>query len=129
MLDSGLPRVTISGGYAALGGATNLPQGRITNTYELFFNATKVFPFVEPPHVEVRYTPRREETIRFLNGQARGAVGFSDFEHFAGTCTGLQRTGAAAVVEHLDGTTLAHWYRYSHAFYLQDDIKVKRTSR
>lgn len=41
LLDSGLPNVAIAG-YATLGGATNLPQGRITNTYELFVNASKV---------------------------------------------------------------------------------------
>ncbi|QHN04332.1 carboxypeptidase regulatory-like domain-containing protein [Granulicella sp. WH15] len=33
-LNMGVPRVTISG-YAALGGATNLPQGRRDNTYNL----------------------------------------------------------------------------------------------
>jgi hypothetical protein len=126
MLDSGLPRVTISGGYAALGGATNLPQGRITNTYELFFNATKVSPFGWSRHtLKFGYTPRREETIRFLNGQARGAVGFSDFEHFAGTCTGCNGQALLLSSSISTGTTLAHWYRYSHAFYLQDDIKVK----
>ncbi len=32
--DSGLPTVSISGGFATLGSTTNLPQGRITNTTE-----------------------------------------------------------------------------------------------
>ncbi len=32
LLDSGLPTITVSGGYAVLGTANNYPQGRITNT-------------------------------------------------------------------------------------------------
>jgi len=40
-VDSGLPRVGISG-YASLGGSNSYPSGRITNTYELFSNATKL---------------------------------------------------------------------------------------
>ena len=42
--DSGLPTVTISGGYAPLGSTTNLPQGRITNTTEIFDNISWVAP-------------------------------------------------------------------------------------
>ena len=38
LLDSGLPTITVSGGYAVLGTANNYPQGRTTNTYELFDN-------------------------------------------------------------------------------------------
>src|SRR5581483_11321539 len=33
--DSGLPTIAVTGGYATLGSTTNLPQGRITNTYEI----------------------------------------------------------------------------------------------
>src|SRR5207244_2973481 len=39
--DSGIPNVIITG-YQTLGSATNLPQGRITNSYELFLNHTQV---------------------------------------------------------------------------------------
>ncbi len=39
--DAGLPTITITGGYAQLGSNSNYPQGRRSNTYELYFNNTK----------------------------------------------------------------------------------------
>jgi hypothetical protein len=45
LLDSGLPTINVSGGFAPLGSTSNLPQGRITNTYELFDNVSLVAPF------------------------------------------------------------------------------------
>jgi hypothetical protein len=124
-LDSGLPRVAISG-YTSLGGATNLPQGRITNTYELFLNATKTSPFGSSRQtLKFGWTGRREETRRFLDGNSRGSVTFNDFDSFAGACAacGGQSLLLTSIIR--TGDTLAHWYRYAHAFYLQDDIKVK----
>jgi hypothetical protein len=126
VLDSGLPRVAITGGYASLGGATNLPQGRITNTYELFFNFTKVAPFGASRHtLKFGYTPRREETRRFLDGNSRGAVTFADFDHFAGTCSACNGQALLLNSTISTGETLSHWYRYAHALYVQDDIKLK----
>ncbi len=48
--DSGLPTVGISGGFASLGSTTNLPQGRITNTSEIFDNVSWVAPFGHSKH-------------------------------------------------------------------------------
>ncbi len=48
--DSGLPTVSVSGGFAPLGSTTNLPQGRITNTFELFDNVSYVAPFGKSKH-------------------------------------------------------------------------------
>src|SRR5258708_5342137 len=44
-LDSGLPTIGIAGGFASLGSTSNLPQGRITNTYEAYDNLSLVAPF------------------------------------------------------------------------------------
>jgi len=124
-LDSGLPNIAIAG-YATLGGATNLPQGRITNTYELFANATKVSPFGWTRHtIKFGYNGRREETRRFLDGNSRGAITFTDFDHFAGLCQGCNGQSLLLSSSIRTGDTLSHWYRYPHAFYALDDIKVK----
>jgi hypothetical protein len=124
-LDSGLPRVAIAG-YANLGGATNLPQGRITNTYELFFNATQVAPFNFTRHTfKFGYNMRREETRRFLDGNSRGLINFVDWDHFAGTCSDCNGQSLLLSSTIRTGDTLSHWYRYAHAFYLQDDVKLK----
>ena len=50
VLDSGLPTITVSGGYAVLGTANNYPQGRTTNTYELFDNMSWMSPFSATRH-------------------------------------------------------------------------------
>jgi hypothetical protein len=125
MRDSGLPRVIVTG-YASLGGATNLPQGRITNTYELFFNFVKIAPFGHSGHtLKFGYNARREETRRFLDGNGRGSLTFADFDHFAGTCSDCANGRSLLLTSSiLTGDTLSHWYRYAHAFYVQDDIKV-----
>ena len=124
-VDSGLPRVGISG-YVSLGGANNNPSGRITNTYELFSNATKVAPLGWIRHtVKFGYSGRREETRRFLDGASRGSVTFADFDHFAGTCATCNGQSLLLTSTIRTGDTLGHWYRYAHAFYVLDDIKVK----
>jgi hypothetical protein len=124
-LNSGLPRVQIAG-YALLGGATNLPQGRITNSYELFANFTKQSPFGWTRHtMKFGYAGRREETRRFLNGNSRGQLVFAGWDQFAGVCSTCGNQSLLQRSQIRTGDTLGHWYRYPHAFYLQDDIKVK----
>ena len=127
-IDSGIPRVAFSsGGYASLGSATNLPQGRITNTYELYLNNTKVAPFGLTGHtVKFGYYGRREEVRRYLDGNSRGAIAFADWASFAGSCASC--VGGASLLQNSSirtGDTLAHYYRYPHAFYVQDDIKLR----
>jgi hypothetical protein len=119
-LDSGLPRVTITG-YTALGGATNLPQGRITNTYELFGNFTKV---AGRHTIKFGYNGRREETRRFLDGNSRGSITFNDFDSFAGLCSACNGSSLLLTSTIRTGSTLAHWYRYAHGLYIQDDYKI-----
>ena len=117
-LDSGLPTINVGGGFAPLGSTSNLPQGRITNTYEIFDNMSMIAPFGGSRHswrwgVHVR----REDARRFLDGSARGQFNFSNFGDFA--------AGRVNTATLLFGSTLAYWQRYPWDLYWQDSYKVK----
>src|SRR5579862_8192379 len=117
-LDSGLPTVTVAGGFAVLGTASNYPQGRITNTYELFDNMSWIAPFGASKHsFRFGYHIRREDARRFLDGSARGAFSFASFSDFA--------AGLINKSTDLSGSTLAYWRRYPFDMYWQDTYKVK----
>ncbi|MBV9744209.1 MAG: hypothetical protein JO099_10620, partial [Acidobacteriia bacterium] len=118
VLDSGLPTITVSGGYAVLGTANNYPQGRITNTYELFDNMSWIAPFGASKHsFRWGYHMRREEARRFLDGSFRGTFNLTSWSDFA---AGLVNTSTFHT-----GSTLAYWRRYPLDFYWQDTFKVK----
>src|SRR3989440_1167567 len=118
LLDSGLPTINVSGGFAPLGSTSNLPQGRITNTYELFDNVSLIAPFAPPRSPGVgRAHARREDARRFLDGSARGQFSFSNFADFA--------AGRVNTATLLFGSTLAYWQRYPWDAYWQDTYKVK----
>jgi hypothetical protein len=118
-LDSGLPTIGISGGFfAPLGSTSNLPQGRITNTYEIFDNMSLIAPFGASKHSwRWGVQARREDARRFLDGSARGQFNFSTFADFA--------AGKVNTSTLLFGSTLAYWQRYPWAVYWQDTYKVK----
>src|SRR6266481_3165042 len=66
-LDSGLPTIGISGGFAPLGSTSNLPQGRRTNTYEFYDNVSLIAPFGASKHSwRMGVHIRREDARRFL---------------------------------------------------------------
>lgn len=118
MLDSGLPTVNVSGGFAPLGSTNNLPQGRITNTYELFDNMSLIAPFGASKHSwRWGYHVRREDARRFLDGSARGDFNFSDFPDFA--------AGRVNTSTFLFGSTLCYWRRYAWDVYWQDQYKPR----
>jgi hypothetical protein len=119
-LDSGLPTITVGGarGFARLGSTSNLPQGRITNTYEIYDNISLIAPFGASKHswrwgVHIR----REDARRFLDGSARGAFSFSNFTDFA---AGKVNTATLRF-----GQTVRYWRRYPWDLYWQDTYKVK----
>ncbi len=117
-LDSGLPTIGVSGGFAPLGSTSNLPQGRITNTYEAYDNVSWIAPFGASKHswrMGVHF--RREDARRFLDGSARGQFNFSNFADFA--------AGNVNTSTLLFGSTLAYWQRYPIDVYWQDTFKVK----
>jgi hypothetical protein len=117
-LDSGLPTIGISGGFAPLGSTSNLPQGRITNTYEIFDNMSLISPFGASRHSwRWGVHARREDARRFLDGSARGQFNFSNFGDFA--------AGRVNTATLLFGSTLAYWQRYPWDLYWQDTYKVK----
>src|SRR5467141_3763625 len=118
LLDSGLPTINISGGYAPLGSTSNLPQGRITNTYEIYDNVSLIAPFGASKHSwRWGYHVRREDARRFLDGSARGQFSFVNFVDFA--------AGNANSATLLFGSTLCYWNRYPWDAYWQDTYKVR----
>ena len=118
LLDSGLPTVGIGGGFAPLGSTSNLPQGRITNTYEVFDNMSWTAPFGASRHSwRWGFLIRREAARRFLDGSARGNFSFSNFTDFA--------AGQVNQASLLFGSTLCYWRRYPWDLYWQDQWKIK----
>ena len=119
LLDSGLPTINIlTGGFAPLGSTSNLPQGRITNTYELYDNMSLIAPLGASKHSwRWGYHVRREDARRFLDGSARGNFNFVNFTDFL---MGNVNTGTL-----LFGSTLCYWQRYPWDAYWQDTYKVK----
>jgi hypothetical protein len=122
--DAGIPTVSITG-YATLGTASNFPQGRRSNTYEIFSDTTKIAVIGNTTHtLKFGWYGRREETWRYLDGSSRGTLSFSSFANFAGTCPtceGVSQINSSTIHT---GDTLGHWYRYPNAVYVQDDIKL-----
>lgn len=118
VLDSGLPTIGISGGFAPLGSTSNLPQGRITNTYEIYDNMSKIAPFGASKHsFRWGFHIRDEQARRFLDGSNRGVFNFASFSDFA---AGLVNTSSFRT-----GSTLAYWIRYPWDIYFQDQFKIK----
>ncbi len=118
LLDSGLPTIGVSGGFSPLGSTSNLPQGRITNTYEIFDNVSLVAPFGAVKHSwRWGYHIRREDARRFLDGSARGQFSFVNFTDFL--------NGNVNSATLLFGSTLCYWNRYPWDAYWQDTYKVK----
>jgi len=118
VLDSGLPTITVAGGYAILGTANNYPQGRITNTYEIFDNMSWVSPFGASKHsFRWGFHMRREEARRFLDGSFRGDFKLSNWADFA--------AGQLNTSTFHTGSTLAYWRRYPFDMYWQDTYKLK----
>jgi hypothetical protein len=116
--DSGLPTVSISGGFASLGSTTNLPQGRITNTWELFDNVSWVAPFGKSKHsFRMGYHIREELARRYLDSDERGYFDFLSWSAFA--------AGQVYTSTFKTGSTLAYWNRFPWDLYFQDQYKIK----
>ncbi len=116
--DAGLPTVSISGGYATLGSTTNLPQGRITNTMEIYDNMSWLSPFGATKHsLRFGYHARREQARRYLDSNERGTFSFLNWADFA--------SGQVNSSNFKTGNTLVYWDRIPFDFYIQDQYKVK----
>ena len=126
--DSGLPTIAISG-FAQLGSATNLPQGRKTRTYELYDTVTAASLFGSTKHAfKAGYHLRREDARRFLDGTSRGSVNFSSTA--SGGFTAAQNSfkdfaaGRINTSAIRSGSTLAHYRRYPMDMFIQDQWKA-----
>lgn len=118
LLDSGLPTIGIGGGFAPLGSTNNLPQGRITNTEEIFDNVSWVAPFGASKHsFRMGYHVRQEQARRYLDGSSRGSFSFVNFSDFA--------AGLVNGSSFRSGSTLAYWDRFPWDVYFQDQYKIK----
>jgi hypothetical protein len=116
--DSGLPTVSITGGFAPLGSTTNLPQGRITNTKEIFDNVSWVSPFGSSKHsFRMGFHIREEQARRYLDSTARGSFSFLSWADFA--------AGQVNSSTFKTGSTLAYWNRFPWDIYWQDQYKIK----
>jgi hypothetical protein len=116
--DSGLPTITISGGFAQLGSTSNLPQGRITNTTELFDNVSWVAPFGSSKHsFRMGYHIREEQARRYLDSTERGSFSFLSWADFA--------AGQVNTASFKTGSTLDYWNRFPWDVYWQDQWKIK----
>jgi hypothetical protein len=116
--DSGLPTITVSGGFAGLGSTSNLPQGRITNTIELFDNVSWIAPFGASKHsFRFGYHIREEQARRYLDSTERGSFSFLSWADFA---AGMVNSSSFKT-----GSTLAYWNRFPWDIYFQDQYKPK----
>ena len=117
-LHGGLPTITIGGGYGVLGATSSYPQGRISQTTELFDNLTKAAPFGLSKHsFRWGFHIRREDLRRYAEANSRGAFTFNNWAQFA--------AGQLQASTIRTGSTLAYWRRYPWDLYWQDTFKVK----
>jgi len=118
LLDSGLPTISIGGGFAPLGTPNNYPQGRITNTEEIFDNFSWIAPHGATKHnFRMGYHIRQEQARRYLDGSSRGSFNFVNFSDFA--------AGQVNTSTFRTGSTLAYWDRFPWDVYFQDQYKIK----
>ncbi len=128
LVDSGLPTVQITG-FARLGSATNLPQGRKTRTYEIYDTVTASSLFGSSKHAfKFGYHVRREDARRFLDTTSRGSVNFSNSSTSALTAAQTSFNDFAAGLVNTSsqrsGSTLAHFRRYPMDMFAQDQWKI-----
>jgi len=127
-VDSGLPTVQISG-FALLGSASNLPQGRKTRTYELYDTVSASSLFGSTKHaVKGGFHVRREDARRFLDGTSRGSVNFTS--PAGGGLTAAQNSlhdfavGLINTSTLRSGSTMAHYRRYPMDMFVQDQWRI-----
>jgi hypothetical protein len=116
--NAGLPSIAISGGFAALGSNANFPQGRTSNTVELFDNATLIVPFGKARHTwRWGFHIRREDLSRHLDRSTRGSANFVNFADFA--------RGQVNSAMFRTGSTQSYWRDYPWDAYWQDEYRAR----
>jgi len=116
---SGLPTISVAGGFASLGSVNSIPSGGTTNTYELFENMSMINPFGLSRHSwRWGFHIRREEARSLNESSTRGSFMLASFADFA---AGLVDSAAFRT-----GTTLGYARRYPWDLFWQDQYKVKQ---
>src|SRR6266850_5487287 len=116
---SGLPTITVGGGFPNLGSALALPTSFTTNTYELFENMSLINPLGLSRHSwRWGFHIRREEERGLSENYTRGLFNFTSFPDFA-----AGRVNNASI---RTGTTLDYERRYPWDLFWQDQYKVKQ---
>src|SRR5262245_33372175 len=106
----GVPTINVTGGFARIGTTNNLPQGRITQTWEIFDNMSYVSPFGLDRHSwKWGLHIRREDARRYLNGSSRGSFNFVSFADFA--------AGLVNSAQIRTGQTVGYLRRYPWSFF------------
>jgi len=117
-VNAGVPTIVVTGGFARIGTTDNLPQGRITQTWEIIDNVSYVAPFDWTSHSwRWGFHIRREDARRYLNGAARGSLAFVSFADFA---AGLVNNASVRT-----GETVGYLRRYPWSLYWQDQWKAR----
>lgn len=111
--NSGLPSISIAGGFASLGAGMNFPQGRTTNTFELLDSVAQTAPFGLSRHAwSWGVHLRRENLYRYLDRSSRGVLNFASFADFA--------RGQLNSATFRTGNTYSAWTRTPVSVYWQD---------
>jgi hypothetical protein len=107
----------VSTGLLSLGPATNSPQGRIVNTYQVQDN----FAFTVGRHqMKAGYNGTAQRSPNVFLPNYNGAYSFTDYGGLA-----LGATDPNSFVGIVDGTPNYPFKEYDHFLYFQDDWKVK----
>lgn len=118
--NTGVPQVTITG-IATIGGPTNLPQGRRTNTYNIVDNIT----YTRGSHtVKAGLDIKRFLFNSFFTQFGRGAFAFNG--QFTGNAFADFLLGALRSTSRAPGIPFSNTFTASFGFYLQDDWKVSQ---
>jgi hypothetical protein len=118
--NTGVPQVAVTG-FSTIGGATNLPQGRRTTTYNLL-NSISI---IKGKHtIKAGIDLKNWRFSSFFTTNGRGAFSFN------GYLTGLAYAdfliGGLRTTARQPGEPFNNLFTWSHNFYVQDDWQVTR---
>lgn len=118
--NTGVPQVTITG-FSTIGGATNLPQGRRTTTYNLLDSIS----IIKGKHtIKAGIDLKNWRFSSFFTTNGRGAFSFNG--QFTGLAYADFLLGGLRTTARQPGEPFNNLYTWSHNFYVQDDWQVAK---
>ncbi len=119
-LNTGVPEVVVTG-LATIGGPTNLPQGRRTNTYNIIDNIT----YTGGNHtIKGGFDYKHFIFNSFFTQDGRGNFTFNG--QFTGNAYADFLLGLLRSTRRAPGLPFSNTFTSSHGYYLQDDWKVSQ---